>query len=187
MAHRAEGPQLAWNVIVSVHEDGFKQARQLLTDYGKIAATDYHNVLVMEVDDPERFAEQMRERVADEPGILNDISRLVPVDQTFVFHDAESFEAGARERILDMVRKLSGKSFHIRMHRRGFKHRISSHDEECRLGAALLDALEAAGTPGSLSFEDPDAIIAIETVGQRAGVSLWTREDLERYPLLGLD
>jgi tRNA(Ser,Leu) C12 N-acetylase TAN1 len=73
------------------------------------------------------------------------------------------------------------------MHRRGFKHRISSHEEECRLGAALLDALDVAGTPGSLSFENPDAIVAIETVGQRAGISLWSREDLERYPFLRLD
>jgi tRNA(Ser,Leu) C12 N-acetylase TAN1 len=47
--------------------------------------------------------------------------------------------------------------------------------------------LAAAGTPGSISFDDPDAIVAIESVGQRAGVSLWTREDLRRYPFLRLD
>jgi len=187
MAHHAERPQLDWNVVVSVHEDGFKPARRLLAEFGQIAATDYHNVLVMQVDDPRRFAEQMRERVAAEPGILNDISRLAPAEQTFAFGDAASFEERARERILRLCPRLAGKSFHVRMHRRGFKHRISSHEEERRFGAALLAALHAAGTPGSLQFDDPDAIVVVETVGQRAGVSLWSREELERYPFLRLD
>jgi tRNA(Ser,Leu) C12 N-acetylase TAN1 len=47
--------------------------------------------------------------------------------------------------------------------------------------------LEMAGAEGEITFEDPDAILALETVGTRAGLSLWTREDLQRYPLLHLD
>ncbi len=38
-----------------------------------------------------------------------------------------------------------------------------------------------------LAFEDPDALVAIETVGQRAGVSVWTREELRRYPFIRVD
>jgi hypothetical protein len=51
----------------------------------------------------------------------------------------------------------------------------------------LLAALEAAGTPGRITFDDPDAILAVETVGRRAGPSLETREDLATYPFLGLN
>jgi hypothetical protein len=29
--------------------------------------------------------------------------------------------------------------------------------------------------------------VAVETVGTQAGLSLWTREDLKRYPFLRLD
>jgi hypothetical protein len=47
--------------------------------------------------------------------------------------------------------------------------------------------LEASGAPGTLSFSDPDAIIAIDSVDDRAGMSLWTREDLKRHPLLRPD
>jgi tRNA(Ser,Leu) C12 N-acetylase TAN1 len=41
--------------------------------------------------------------------------------------------------------------------------------------------------PASIDFQDPDAILAVETVGQRGGLSLWTREQLRTYPFLGLD
>ena len=60
-------------------------------------------------------------------------------------------------------------------------------DEERFLDTYLLEALATAGTPGQIRFSDPDAIIALETIGPRAGLSLWTREELERYPLLHLD
>jgi tRNA(Ser,Leu) C12 N-acetylase TAN1 len=38
-----------------------------------------------------------------------------------------------------------------------------------------------------VSFADPDYILALETVGQRAGLSLWDRVQRARYPFLGLD
>ena len=41
--------------------------------------------------------------------------------------------------------------------------------------------------PGQIGFEDPDAVIDIETVGNRAGISLWTREDLQRFEFLRPD
>jgi hypothetical protein len=43
------------------------------------------------------------------------------------------------------------------------------------------------GNPGRITFADPDAILALETVDCRAGLSLWSREDLQRYPFLHLD
>jgi hypothetical protein len=55
------------------------------------------------------------------------------------------------------------------------------------LDKVLLEALAQAGTPGQITFDDPDAIVAVETVGNRAGLALWTREDLQRYPFLNLD
>jgi hypothetical protein len=38
-----------------------------------------------------------------------------------------------------------------------------------------------------VAFEDVDAVVSIETLDHRAGVSLWTREDLQRYPFLRVD
>ena len=64
---------------------------------------------------------------------------------------------------------------------------LSSHQEEQLLSETLLDALKVAGTPGRISFDDPDEVIQIETIDTRAGVSLWSREDRRRCPFLGVD
>ena len=73
------------------------------------------------------------------------------------------------------------------MHRRGFKGRLSSHQEESYLDHLLMTKLDAQGNPGRVDFDDPDYIIDIETVGQHAGVTLWNREQRLSYPFLRLD
>jgi tRNA(Ser,Leu) C12 N-acetylase TAN1 len=176
-----------WNVVVTVHEEGFKPARRVLREAGPISPTDYHDVLVMTVEDPRAFTDWLAERIAQEPGLLNFISRVVPAAQLFDFHDAEEFAAKAREAVLGFRPALAGRSFHVRMHRRGFRHQLSAHEEERRLGAAVFEALQAAGTPATVTFDDPDAIVVIETVGARAGVSLFAREDMQRFPFLRPD
>ena len=55
-----------------------------------------------------------------------------------------------------------------------------------RIVNPFVENLEQAGTPGHITFEDLDAILAVETISQRAGLSLWTREKLKRYPFLHL-
>jgi tRNA(Ser,Leu) C12 N-acetylase TAN1 len=176
-----------WNVLVTVYEEEFREARHLLAEFGEVAATGYHNVMTMRVGDPARFMEDLEERVKAEPGILNSLSHVVPAEITFDFETAEEFEERARAAVLQLVPRLMGLGFHVRIHRRGFKHRLPSQKEEQYLGEVLLDALEAAGSPGSVAFEDVDAVVSIETLDHRAGVSLWTREDLKRYPFLRMD
>ncbi len=176
-----------WNVIVTIRQGRFREGRQLLRQWGEVAPTDFRSVVVLRVDDPAQFMRLLAERVAQEPDVMHILSRVVPAKATFSFQNAAQFEQRAREAVRQLLPALAGRRFHVRMHRRGFKHRISSQEEEQRLDKAILDALAAAGTPGSITFEDPDAIIAIESVGQRAAVSLWSREDLQRFPFLRLD
>ncbi len=73
------------------------------------------------------------------------------------------------------------------MRRRGFKGKLSSLEEERFLGIALLESLKEAGTPGQVAFEDPDVVIAVETIGSWAGISFWDREDMKKYPFIRLD
>jgi tRNA(Ser,Leu) C12 N-acetylase TAN1 len=176
-----------WNVVVTVHEGGFTEARRLLEKMGPVSRTEFFNVLVMRVEDIPSLLEHLRERVEREPGILNDIARLVPFTHPFNFQSPEMFEKNAMEIVSQWVPNLANKSFHVRMRRRGFKGRLSSMDEERFLDEYLLDALEKTGTPGHIVFDDPDFIIAVESVGNRAGLSLWSRDDLRRYPFLRLD
>lgn len=176
-----------WNVVVTARESGFVYTCELLEQLGPIKRTAYYNVLVMKVDDVDRFLATLDEWVAKDPAILTYLGRVVPAQHTFNFDDAQDFETKAREYALGWVSALAGKTFHVRMHRRGFKGRLTAQQEERFLDQVLLAALEQAGAPGLVSFEDPDAIICVETIDARAGMSLWSREDLARYPFLGLD
>jgi tRNA(Ser,Leu) C12 N-acetylase TAN1 len=61
---------------------------------------------------------------------------------------------------------------------------LTSTDEERSLAEAVIDSTQQEGAPAHVSFEDPDAVILIDIVGNRAGVALWTRADRHAHPLL---
>jgi tRNA(Ser,Leu) C12 N-acetylase TAN1 len=176
-----------WNAVISVHEHGFRRAIDVFGDFGEVKRTEFFNVLLLRAEDVNRMLESLRERASKNPESLSFLARLIPVTHSFTFNSADEFEHKAGEIILTWTPHLAGKSFYVRIRRRGFKGKISSPGEERLLDVLLLEALEKAGTPGRVSFQDPDAIIAIETIGTWAGLSLVTREDRERYPFIRLD
>lgn len=175
-----------WNVVITVQEGGYNEARKLLERFGRVERTDYFNVLLMRVEDPRRFLDLLREESERSPDRLRSLARVIPVLQSFEFQTPADFEEKARQAVCAWIPTLEGKSFHLRMHRRGFKGKLSAMEEEKFLDTYLLEALEMTGNKGRISFEDPDAILSLETIGTRAGLSLWTREELKRYPLLHL-
>ena len=178
---------MEWNVVVSIYQEGFQRVVRALRDLGAVERTKYYNVLVVAAEDPLVLLEQIERRIRADPALYDAISRVAPAVHCFNFFSAEEFEEKARAAVLEWLPQLGGRSFHVRLHRRGFKHDLSSTDAEQLLGDALLDALKQQGTPGSISFSDPDAVIAIDTVDDRAGLALWTREDLSRYKMLRPD
>ena len=176
-----------WNVVINVNKGGFNQAFKVLKDFGTISKTEFFNVLVMKVDDIHGMLEALCKQISEDPQFLSFLSRLIPVTKTFIFQSPEEFERNVREIILTWVPELEGKGFHVRMHRRGFKGRLSSLEEEKMLDNILFESLKKVDKPGHITFENPDVIIAVETVAHRAGLSLWTHEDLQRYPFIRLD
>ncbi|MEW6117484.1 MAG: THUMP domain-containing protein [Nitrospirota bacterium] len=178
---------MEWNVVVSVNEFGFKRAREVLRAYGAVQKTAFYNVLTMKVDDTGQFMEALRERSEADPSSLSFLSRLIPVTHTFSFQSPDEFEQKAGAIVTEWAPQLAGKRFHVRIHRRGFKGKLSSPEEERFLDKVVLEALHKEGHSAQVTFEDPDAIIIIETIGQRAGLSLWTREQLQRYPFIRID
>jgi tRNA(Ser,Leu) C12 N-acetylase TAN1 len=176
-----------WNVVVTIRESGFVSACEFLEEFGRTEKTEFFNILVMRVEDVHSLLEGLRSRISEEPGVLNFLARVMPVKETFVFRTPEEFENKAKETALLWVQQLAGKGFHVRMHRRGFKGRLSSMDEERFLADILLETLEKQSTSGHITFDNPDAVLVIETIGQRAGMSLWSKEEMERYPFLHID
>jgi tRNA(Ser,Leu) C12 N-acetylase TAN1 len=176
-----------WNVVVTVTEGGFVKGIRFLEPFGEVSRTDYFNVLIMRATEIRSLMEAILEAIAaggDKPFFL---SRVVPVTRRFHFQSPEEFEKAANPLVAKWAQALAGKAFHVRVHRRGFKGRLSSIEAEKWLSDALLEATGEAGSAGRITFEDPDGIVAVETVGTQAGLSLWMREDLKRYPFLRLD
>jgi len=176
-----------WNVVVTVQQQGYKSARSFLHEYGTVGKTDYLNVLTMQVDDIADFLEDMR--VCEEMGTLsmNQVSRIMPVTQRFTYQTVSDFEEKARGVVKLWLKDLAGKHFYVRLHRRGCKGRLSSQEEEKFLDEYILQQLEQQGMgTAKVDFSAAERVIAVETLGQQAGMSIWTDEQLERYPFLKL-
>ena len=175
---------LDWNVVVSIREDCYKLAHKQLRAFGRVDHTDYYNVFALKVEDVQVFLDALRQTAERDAALARCLARVIPATRCFAFQSAEEFEARAREAAAGFVPDLLGKTFHVRMHRRGFHQKLASQHEEQLLDAFLLEQLTRTDTPGKIRFADPDAVIAVETIGPWAGLSLWKREDLARYPFL---
>lgn len=176
-----------WNVIVTVTEHGFEIVRQLLAPFGALAKSNFYNVLLLKTADPLAFLEQVQDEISSGAELAAALSRVMPVERTFSFQSPDEFEYKARQAISDWIPRLAGKAFHVRMHRRGFKGRLKSVDEERFLDHFAMEELEARGETARIDFDDPDVIVSVETIGNDAGISFWTREVRKRYPVLKLD
>lgn len=175
-----------WNVVATSAEGRFAQAMRFFTQFGPAAKTPFYNVIQLRSDNVPHLLKVLADECEAGGGRLMLLHRVVPVRFTFKFQDHATFQNKAAELVLSWTPQLAGKRFHTRMHRRGFKDTLRSVDEEQILNKTLLEATERAGRPGHVAFDDPDAILAVETIGTDAGLSLWLRDDLKRYPFLGL-
>jgi tRNA(Ser,Leu) C12 N-acetylase TAN1 len=141
----------------------------------------------MKVEDVRGFLETFREWRDIYADLAEAVVRVAPVTYKFGFASAAEFEAQAKAGILEFVPRLQGRRFHVRVHRHGPQATQSASATERLLGSILCDSLREAGAGGHVDFENPDAILDVETIGNEAGMALWTREDLDRYPFLKLD
>jgi tRNA(Ser,Leu) C12 N-acetylase TAN1 len=176
-----------WNVIVTIYQTGFRRALRALQDVGPTERSFYHNVLVMKVDNP-IAALLAIERLTDErPPLYDAIARVAPALRTFEFQSTEDFRNAAKGAVQEWLPALSGRSFHVRLHRRGSKLDLRRPEAERLLDEYIVAATSEAGALARISFTDPDAVIVIDTIDDRAGISMWTRDELARHRLLRPD
>lgn len=174
-----------WNIVVTVHGPHYGTASHALRQFGAVVRTDYYNVLVMHVADIADFLARLDSQA--QAGLQAGLARVVPATRRFAFQSPEEFEERTRRAVEPWLSDLAGKGFHVRMHRRGCKGQLSSQSEERFLDRHIIERTAAAGAPARVDFDDPDYILAVETVGQQAGLSLWSRAERERFPFLKLD
>ena len=176
-----------WNIVVTIYQESFRRALRALQDIGPAERGPYHNVLVMKVDDPITVLEAIERLTEERPALYDAIARVAPAMRAFEFSSAEGFKDNAKSIVLEWLPSLAGKSFHARLHRRGPKPGLHTPDVERFLNDVIIEATAKAGLPGRISFTDPDAVIVMDTVDDRAGLAMWTREDIAHHRLLRPD
>jgi tRNA(Ser,Leu) C12 N-acetylase TAN1 len=158
-----------------------------LQDIGPAEPGPYHNVLVMKVDDLMTVLEAIERLTEERPALYDAIARVAPAMRAFDFSSAEGFKDEAKSIVLEWLPSLAGKSFHARLHRRGPKPGLHTPDVERFLDDLIIEETARAGLPARISFTDPDAVIVIDTVDDRAGLAMWTHEDIARHRLVRPD
>ena len=167
--------------------EDFKRAVRALRELGRVERSPYHNVLVMAVESPLDLLDAIERRSADDPALYDAISRVAPASRCFDFKTAQEFCERAKEIALEWLSRLANQAFHVRVHGRGLGRYLHTQNAERIIDDAVLAALEKQDVPGLVLFNDPDAVIAIDSIDDRAGLALWTRDDLKRHPLLRPD
>jgi tRNA(Ser,Leu) C12 N-acetylase TAN1 len=183
---RAAAAPGGWNVIVTSREGRQRLVRRLLWPLARLKRSGFRNVLVAQVGDPGALLEQVAELCARRPELARGLGKIVPIERSFVVEPAR-FGDQLRAEAAPFLDRLANRSFHVRIERRGHKGIIHTQQGEQALGEYLHGALEARGHRPVVEFRDPDVVVTVELVGDRAGLALVPRELRQRFPFVRID
>lgn len=176
-----------FNVLVTMAHDGrYYHLLKELAVYGEFHKTGFHGVALGRVTDVEGFCETIRQKRDAQIIAFQDVARVVPLERVFTF-EVDDFLAKLCCALRPWIARLAECRFHVRLERRGLKGQIISPDIEQALDAYILDELIDLGHRAIIDFDDPDAVVAIETIGDRCGVGLITREMNEKFDFVRVD
>jgi len=174
-----------WNVLATSLE-GRRDALLLgLRKLGRFRPGGYRNVVIGMVEDRDEFLVRVRDALASDALLSTALAKVVPLEITTLIDADTAVDtlATAAEPFLD---RLAGGSFFVRLERRGLKGRLHSPTVEREVGDRVWRALAARGHTPRVDFADPDAVLVIETIGDRAGLALITRELRREYPIVNI-
>jgi tRNA(Ser,Leu) C12 N-acetylase TAN1 len=177
---------LDWNVLVTACEGRSRDVRGELARLVRLRRTRFRNVLVGRVDDFEALAAAVDAERQRKPFLDQSLARILPIEHTFRV-DVEGLVDALASTAAPLIDRLRGRSFHVRVERRGHKGTIDSHVVEHDLGKRLLAMLEARGETPLVAFDDADVVVVVELVGDVGGIALVTRELRQRYPFVRVD
>ncbi|MGZ3567201.1 MAG: THUMP domain-containing protein [Thermodesulfobacteriota bacterium] len=172
-----------WNILATAFWGRGKDALRLLTPHGEFKGSGFKDVLQGYVEDVHLFLDMLELMRQENPDRMTSLSQILALERTFTFN-LPDFMDKLKETVLPYVEKVEGKKFYVRVKRRGHKGEMSSLEIEKEISSFIFEKLEEARKRAQVSFSDPDVIIMVETIANRAGVALVTREMREKYPLI---
>lgn len=174
---------LDWNLVVTAYGGRRHDLIHALRPIVRLKRAGYSEVLIGRSADVEACLTAIAAR-ADAAFCAEVLARVVPVTRTFAL--ATDLEAQLAAETAAVVDALAGRSFHVRVERRGQRHAVRSDHLERALGTALVEALRARGETPHVTFRDPDVIVAVELIGAVGGIGLVPRALREHYPFVRL-
>jgi tRNA(Ser,Leu) C12 N-acetylase TAN1 len=173
-----------FNLVVTMDREGrFGAMLKELALYGEFRRTEFFGVVLGRVQKPEAFLETVLEKRGKQLTAFQDVGRVIPLDQVFTFRP-ENFVELVGAAIRPYLPRLAGKRHYVRLERRGFKGVIVSPEAEQALDHLIAEELTSQGVVAPVDFEHPDAVVVVETIGDRCGVGMLTREMMDRYPFV---
>jgi len=150
---------------------------------GRFRPGGYRNVVVGTVDDRSTFLDRVADALTGDPLLPTALARLLPIDRTVRFELGAAAEELARA-AEPLVDTLAGGAFFVRVERRGLKGRLHTPTLERELADRIWRMIESRGGTPRVDFRDPDGVLAVETVGDQAGLAMLTRDVRGRYPFV---
>ena len=175
-------PTLDWNLVVTARSGRRHDLVHALRPIVKLRRAGFPDVSIGRAADVEACLTAIGAR-ADRMLATEVLARVVPVTRTFLV-DPAALETQLLAEMAGAADALVGRSFHVRVERRGQKAVARSDLLERRLGTALVDALRARGADPRVTFDDPDAIVAVELIGAMCGVGVVDRDLRRRFPFV---
>ncbi len=172
-----------WNMLATAKDLEQRHLAKRLKHFGDFHRTAFRGVMVGRVEDRETFLEQLGRWEEDQPGFLDPVARIVPIDRTFEFTVAD-FSTALKEAVLAYADMIDNGSFYVRIERRGHAGEIHSQHVEQELDQAVRETLAQKGMTPAIDFKNPDVIVVAETVGDVCGVGVITRAMRTQYPFI---
>lgn len=180
-----------WNVLITLktREKRSRRAWEMramarhLNHFGDFQWTKFMGVLVGRVQDHEAFFKQLTLWEEDQPGSLEPLARVVPIDYTFEF-TVESFSGQLKEIVLPYAETINSGSFYVRLERRGHSGEIHSPTIERTMDHLLQQQCAEKAWNPHIDFNDPDVVIVVETVENLCGVGSIDRALRLQYPFI---
>ena len=172
-----------WNILATAFWGRGKDTLRLLALHGEFKGSGFKDVLQGHVEDVNLFLEKLESMRQENPDKMSSLSQILPLERPFSF-SLPDFMDKLKEAILPYVEKVEGKKFYVRVKRRGHKGEMSSLEIERKISSFMFEKLEKAAKQAHVSFSDPDVMIIVETIANRAAVALITREMRKKCPLI---